>query len=173
MLEIIGAIFIIVVGCITHFIYDWTGHNKIVGFFTAVNESTWEHLKLIIAPTFMWLIVEYHFYYNDPNLFFAKFIGLLIMIIIIPLIFYTYMYFIKKDVLFLDISSFIIAAILGQYVFHILLNIDDISQILNHIGMLGLVSIFMIYITHTYVPKKNFIYKDPITKKYGLSGHAK
>ena len=74
MLEIIGAIFVILVGSLFHFLYILTNNNKIIGYFTAVNESTWEHIKLIIGPSFLWLIVEYHFYFFNNNLFFAKFI---------------------------------------------------------------------------------------------------
>lgn len=172
MLEIFGALFIIIVGSAFHFLYDWSGHNKIVGYFTAVNESTWEHLKLIIAPSFLWLIVEYHYYFDNPNLFFAKFVGLMVMLIIIPLIFYTYMYFTKKDILFLDISSFIIAVICGQIVFSLLINLEYHNLILTHIGIIGLILIFLKYITHTYVPDKNFLHKDPITNKYGIKGHS-
>lgn len=171
MLEIIGTIFIIVLGSLSHFFYDWFNHNKIVGYFTAVNESTWEHLKLVIAPTFIWLIIEYHFYYDNPNLFFARFISLMVMLIIIPLIFYSYTYFTKKSILFIDISSFIISIVIGQMVFNKLINLNISNMVLNHIGIIGLIAIFLVYITNTYVPGMNFLNKDPITKKYGLHGH--
>ena len=173
MLEMFGAIFIIVVGTLLHFMYDWTDHNKIVGFFTAVNESTWEHIKLLIAPTFVWLMVEYHFYFDNPNLFFAKAVSMLVMIIFVPLVFYSYTHYTKKNILAVDMSSFIVAAVLGQYVFHLLINMSYTSVFIEHLGIFGLVIIFLRYITHTYVPDKNFIHEDPITKKYGVSGHAK
>lgn len=171
MLEIIGTIFIIVIGCISHFLYDWFNHNKIIGYFTAVNESTWEHLKLVIAPTFLWLIVEYHFYFNNPNLFFARFISLIIMLLIIPLIFYSYTYFTKKPILFIDISSFIISIIVGQIAFSKLININISNLLLTHIGIIGLAIIFFAYNMNTYAPKKDFLHIDPITKKYGIKGH--
>lgn len=171
MLEIIGTIFIIVIGCLSHFLYDWFNHNKIIGYFTAVNESTWEHLKLVIAPTFLWLIVEYHFYFNNPNLFFARFISLIIMLLIIPLIFYSYTYFTKKPILFIDISSFIISIIVGQIAFSKLININISNLLLTHIGIIGLAIIFFAYIMNTYAPKKDFLHIDPITKKYGIKGH--
>lgn len=171
MLEVIGAIFIIVIGCISHFLYDWSNHNKIVAYFTAVNESTWEHLKLVIAPTFLWLVVEYHFYFDNPNLFFARFISLILMLLIIPIIFYSYTYFTKKSILFIDISSFIISIIIGQFVFSKLININASNSLLNHIGIIGLVIIFFAYIMNTYAPQKNFLQKDPITNKYGIKGH--
>ena len=171
MLEVIGAIFIIVIGCLSHFLYDWTHHNKLVGYFTAVNESTWEHLKLVIAPTFLWLIVEYHFYYDNPNLFFARFISLIVMLLVIPFIFYSYTHVTKKAILFIDISSFIVSIIIGQLVFSKLINITSSNLVLTHIGIIGLIIIFLIYITRTYVPTMNFLHKDPITNKYGIEGH--
>lgn len=171
MLEITGTIFIIVIGCISHFLYDWFHHNKILGYLVAVNESTWEHLKLVIAPNFLWLIVEYHFYYNNSNLFFARFISIVVMLIIIPLIFYGYTHFTKKPILFVDINSFILAIIVGQLVFNKFINFNVSSLLLTHIGIVGLLIIFFAYIMNTYVPQKNFLHKDPITKKYGIKGH--
>ena len=38
-------IFISVLGVLLHFTYEWSGDNAVVGLFSAVNESTWEHLK--------------------------------------------------------------------------------------------------------------------------------
>ncbi len=172
MLEIIGAIFIIILGSLSHFVYDWFNHNKVVGYFVAVNESTWEHLKLVILPTYIWLVVEYHFYFDNQALYFAKFISLGIMLVIIPIIFYTYTKFSKKSILFVDISSFVAAVIVGQFVFSKLLNVTLFSnKIFVHAGLIGLIIIFFSYIMNTYVPKKNFLYKDPITNKYGIEAH--
>jgi len=169
MLKLIGTIFIILIGSISHFLYDWTNHNKIVGYFAAVNESTWEHIKLVILPTFLWIAIEYHWYIDTPIYFFARFIGLLVMIILIPVLFYGYQIITKKNNSLINILIFIISVILGQLLFSQLIKIDTDSQILLHIGILGLISIFLIYMTRTYVPKKNFIFKDPITNKYGIN----
>lgn len=168
MLEVIGTIFIIVMGSLGHFLYEWTNKNKIVGYFAAVNESTWEHIKLVIAPTFLWLIIEYHFYYMNPNLFFARFIGLLLMILTIPVLFYGYKVIFKKNNFIVDILIYIVAVILGQYIFSLIIKININNLWLRHIGIIGLISIFLMYMTRTYVPKKNFIFKDPVTKKYGI-----
>lgn len=40
-----------------------------------------------------------------------------------------------------------------------------------HVGIIGLILIFLAYIMSTYVPQKNFLHKDPITNKYGIKGH--
>ena len=45
--QIITAIISVILGILLHFTYEWSGENIIVGLFSAVNESTWEHLKLV------------------------------------------------------------------------------------------------------------------------------
>lgn len=172
MLEIMCAIFIIILGCLGHFIYEWSNHNKLIGYFFAVNESTWEHIKLAIGPSLIWFILEIHVYSGNDMLMFSKLISILVMMILIPILFYTYTHFTKKSILIVDIISFIIAVIVGEYIFHVLININYSSVLLNHIGIIGLIVIFILYLTSTYTPYKNFIYKDPITKKYGIDGHS-
>ena len=44
---ITGAISVFVLGTLSHFFFQWSNDNLIVGLFSAVNESTWEHMKLI------------------------------------------------------------------------------------------------------------------------------
>ncbi len=96
---------------------------------------------------------------------------MLVMIITIPILFYGYKMIFKKSILFIDINIFFIAAFLGELTFNLLINNSFSNPFLKHIGIIGLIIIFLIYITRTYVPIKNFLFKDPITKKYGINGH--
>ena len=59
---IVGAI-----GTLWHFVYDWTGDNHFIGFFFPVNESTWEHLKLIFFPALIYSVIEYYVIKNKPR----------------------------------------------------------------------------------------------------------
>lgn len=63
---IIGAIITSILGVISHFLYEWSGENKFVALFCAVNESTWEHLKLLFFPFLLWIIIS-HFVLNDTS----------------------------------------------------------------------------------------------------------
>ena len=47
---ILGFLFTAVLGTLWHFLYDWTGRGAIAALFFPVNESTWEHMKLIFFP---------------------------------------------------------------------------------------------------------------------------
>ena len=44
--ELIGFAFTGAVGTLLHFVYEWTGGDPLIAAFCAVNESTWEHMKL-------------------------------------------------------------------------------------------------------------------------------
>lgn len=57
--EIIGTAFIIFLGSAFHFTYELSGRLAVVGAFSAVNESVWEHLKLAFWPSLIWLLIEY------------------------------------------------------------------------------------------------------------------
>jgi len=46
-------------GSLFHFVYGWTNENMIVGLFFSVNESVWEHLKLIFYPALIYFTAEY------------------------------------------------------------------------------------------------------------------
>ena len=50
----ISIIIISLIGTISHFLYDISNHNKFVGLFSAVNESTWEHIKIALTPALLW-----------------------------------------------------------------------------------------------------------------------
>ena len=47
-----------VLGTLDHFAYDWSGKSLPVGAFCAVNESTWEHMKLLFFPVLLFTAVQ-------------------------------------------------------------------------------------------------------------------
>jgi hypothetical protein len=139
--------------------------------FFAVNESTWEHIKLVLGPTFLWIIIEIFFVGISNNFLFSKSISLLIMIIFIPVFYYSYRAIFKKSIFFLNILEFIIAIALGQYLSYIIYNSIEVSSIMYYISIIIISIIFIAYMIFTYYPPKNFLFEDPINKKYGINAH--
>lgn len=39
-----------ILGSLNHFLYDWTGGSSFAALFCPINESPWEHLKLLFFP---------------------------------------------------------------------------------------------------------------------------
>lgn len=167
----ISVVVIFVIGALSHFFYDWTRHNRIVGLFSAVNESTWEHIKIALTAAFLWAIVDGFLYGTDPNYFSAKLVSLFIMTITIPALFYFYRLFSKKSILIVDITIFYIAILLGQLSFYNILAAPNTPYIIQYFSCIGLFVFFGCYMTLTLEPLKTFLFKDPINGKYGFRAH--
>ncbi len=168
----LGFVVISLVGTLAHFLYDITHHNHIIGLFAAVNESTWEHIKIALTPSLLWGLYDGFFYGESPNYFAAKFLSLLSMVIFIPCIFYSYRKFSKKPILFLDIANFYTAILLSQVIFYTCLNAPAMPHVWRFISGICLFIFFGCYMTLTLDPLKTFLFKDPITGKYGFRGHS-
>ena len=168
-LELIGALFIIFLGSLLHFTFEWSNNFWLVGIFSAVNESTWEHLKLAVIPALLWLLIEKKILKEkSENFFFAKTIGIYSMPLFIILIFYSYTAIFKRNFLILDILTFIVAVIFGQIISYKLMFLKKIPKIYNQIAIIFLFLLFLSFVIFTFYPLPNFLFRDPITFKYGI-----
>ena len=168
---IISIILISIIGTLSHFLYDIFKHNKIVGLFTSVNESTWEHIKIALTPTIIWGLIDGYIYGMNPNYFLAKFVSLISIIILMPLLYYGYKYLFKKDNTIINILIFYIVIICSQYLFYNLISMDKVNYYIQYISCIGTFITFACYMIFTLMPIKNFLFKDPISNKYGFKGH--
>lgn len=55
----VHTIILSIVASISHFAYEWSGKNRFIGLWNPVNESIWEHLKLMFFPFLLWWIIIY------------------------------------------------------------------------------------------------------------------
>ena len=56
-------------GTILHFLYDWLSESKWAAPFSGVNESTWEHMKLLYWPLLLFAIFQSFFCTHHAVLF--------------------------------------------------------------------------------------------------------
>lgn len=166
--QIIAIVFTIIVGTLLHFLYEWTGKNSFVALFSAVNESTWEHLKLAFFPMVMAAIVEYFFIDTKENYIKSKFIGIITTLMFIVVFFYTYTGIIGKNFLIMDILTFIVGVILGEYVVYknMINNKASSNQAIYVIVIAILTILFGLF---TYNPPKINLFKDPVDNSYGIN----
>ena len=100
-----------------HFLYDWSDQNLIVGLFTPVNESVWEHIKLLFFPMLIYsFIMIYKWKREYPCVTSAFFFGILAGTLLIPLIYYAYTSILGKNCFVLDISTFILSVIISFWI---------------------------------------------------------
>ncbi|RDY24348.1 hypothetical protein CHF27_003045 [Romboutsia maritimum] len=156
-----GIWFAIILGTLLHFTYNLSGKNKIVGYFSAINESIWEHIKLSVFPILiysLYIYINLHEYIN--NFFFALGIGLLLSIIIVPLVFYTYTKFTESPFLPFDIGIFILAVVIPFKVIEKIITLPKLPFIFNLLGFVLVVLIIASFIKFTYHPPNHKIFKE-------------
>ena len=168
--QIFSVIFTWILGTILHFLYEWSGDNKIIASFSAVNESTWEHLKLVFFPMLITTIVGFLVIGKDNKKFWcAKTIGIILAMSFIIVFFYTYTGIIGTNFAILDIGSFFVAVILGEYVAYKIMTNDEYKLKCNkRIAVIGLICILLCFIIFTYLPPHIGLFKDPISNGYGI-----
>ena len=127
--HISGFVFILLLGTFLHYAYNLSGQNEIVGCFSAVNESIWEHLKLIFWPAFIFSFAEYFFYgKKEPDFFSVKMCAIFSALVWIVASFYTYSGVLGFNVFIVDIFIFISAAFICQYISYRLLQKETYAE---------------------------------------------
>ena len=170
--QIFSAIFVLILGSLLHFTYKLSGQNRLVAVFSSVNESTWEHLKLLFFPMLITTIIGY-FYFgkNISNFICSKTIGIFASIGFTVIFFYTYTGVWGKNIAIIDISSFFIATILGEFIAYVL--IVNRFKCDKKASIIALTVCFMCFAVFTFYTPKIGIFKDPITGKYGIIAEVK
>lgn len=101
---ILRYIIVSAMGVLLHFVYEWSGKNPAVGIFSPVNESTWEHLKLLFFP--MLALTIWDVLRNSPlseNFIQARTLGIFCGIMFIVIAFYTVKGVLGKSIDFISI----------------------------------------------------------------------
>jgi hypothetical protein len=169
--ELAGMVFITIIGSMLHFTFELSDFQPIVSVFSAVNESVWEHLKIAFWPTLLFAIVEYRYFIKKTNnFFFAKTLGIFSIMVIIPVIFYTYTIFLEHN-LIIDVISFIFAIIVGQLVSYKLLTFKQLSKNLKLISIVALIILGLAFVVFTFYPPQIQLFQDPNTGEYGIINH--
>ena len=167
--EILGMIFISVLGSLLHFTFEWLNRCWVAGVFSAVNESTWEHLKLAVVPAILWAVLESKVFKVRANNFLcAKAAGIWLMPTLIIIFFYSYTTILGQDLLLADISIFIISVIIGQIVSYKIMTLPEFSQKFNTLFVLSLVILLLAFVVFTFYPPRFFLFQDPISGQYGI-----
>lgn len=172
---LIEGLAITIVGSLLHFTYEWTGRNKFIATFAAVNESTWEHVKLALSGIFLCTLVDMWILGENPNYWFAKSMQFLTPVIVIPVLFYGYRAILKvKSCLPLDIGIFVVASFASAAVLIWFMDLAPLGETGVIVSMVITTLILVAYFLLTRFPlHHNFLFQDPITKSYGYEGEKK
>lgn len=166
-----GIPILFIIGTFMHLLYDLSGKNIIIGTFAAVNESVWEHLKMVLLPVICWwtfyYIKKYKEYNIDPQKWFTSaLIALLTALITIPMLYYFYTGAFGVEIIFIDICILFLAILFGQLLaFHFYKYSKGINLYIPTFVFIFLILIFILFI---FNPPHLPLFKDNITGQYGI-----
>ena len=168
--ELGGFLFTGVLGTLLHFVYEWSGGSALAAWFSAVNESTWEHMKLLFVPLFLFSLVQVCLLgRNYPNLPAVRALGALAGIVLIPVLFYTYTGVLGFHVVWADIAVFFLAD-LGAFAldFCLLRRGKLSSRWMQLLGLAVLWGLAFCFVWCTFRPPRLALWRDPVTGLYGI-----
>ncbi len=109
-----GALFVSVLGTLLHFAYAFSGNNWLVGLFTPIHESVWEHAKLTFFPMLLYTVYLCKKEKEaKPCIQSAMLSATLLSVLLILVLFYTYSGILGFHIAFADIAIFYISVILS------------------------------------------------------------
>lgn len=166
---IIGIFFVLVTGTLSHFLYDWSGQNPVIGLFTPINESVWEHMKLLFFPMLLYsLLMILKFRQRYPQIAAALFFGIITGTILIPLLYYAYTSILGTNYLVADIGIFILSIVIS---FWLAYQLTLSHKLENHTFILGLsvCVLFLCFLRFTYHAPNTVIFQDPTADHFKIN----
>lgn len=166
--EIYGIPILFLSGVIFHFIYKWSNKAHVVASIGAVNESMWEHMKIAFWPMFLWSVLALGIWGFDREIiYFSRGAGIILTQMSIPLLVKLYTHFSKRNILFVDITLFLICIAFGQLLSHYLLNFNILIQAFTPLVIVIVVLLALAFILFSHSPPRLNLFRDPISKRYG------
>ena len=166
--EFFGFALTSLLGTLLHFLYDLTGGSAFVAPFSGVNESTWEHMKLLFWPMLLFCVIQSRFFRDREDFLCIKLKGALIGLGLIPVLFYTYNGVIGRSPDWINITIFFISAAIAYLYEARRLKGDE----MRHCSKRGTIIIFcviaLMFIIFTFKTPELGIFRDPLTGGYGI-----
>lgn len=173
-IKIINVIIIFLLSFISHFMYEWFP-NSLTSIFFPVNESIFEHMKIIYTTYFIYSIFEYFILIKMKisfnNFLFNVFITPLLGIICY-LIIYLPLYYLFGENMIISITLLLIIYILMNIISYYILRYKKIKNN-DYISIIGIIVIYLIFGYLTYNPPLNDLFYDYNNSKYGIDLYVK
>ena len=173
--ELGGFLFTGALGTLLHFVYEWSGGSVLAACFSAVNDSTWEHMKLLFVPLFLFSVVQICLLgRNYPNLPAVRALSALTGIVLIPVLFYTCTGVLGRSVDWVNIAIFF-AADLGAFLldFRLLRRGRFSHRWMQLLGLAVLWGLAFCFVWCTFRPVRLPLWRDPVTGIYGIQAVEK
>ncbi len=162
-------IVIVILGTLFHFAFEFSGRSTIIGAFTPVNESIWEHLKLILIPSIITGFIEYFTFGRHYSGYFAsKSLSTIIGMLFVLFGYYTYTGIIGRGYFPIDILLFIGGAALTAFLTYVFTTRSIFNESNSILGILIITFLIIIFMYFTFRPPMLELFRDPLSEDFGI-----
>lgn len=166
--QLAGVTFTAILGTLLHFLFHLS-ESIFVAPFSAVNESTWEHMKILFFPMLIFALVQSKFFTRAyANFWQVKTLGIITGTLAIPFLFYTYNGAFGTPPAFVNVLIFFLSAGLSFLLESFLFSEKKENKILEILSKIFLVLFTSAFIIFTFFPPQIPLFLDPITRSYGI-----
>ncbi len=155
-------------GTLLHFLYEWTGKSVLAAPFSGVNESTWEHMKLLFWPMLLFAVLQSFFFCGRTDYWCIKLRGALLGLALIPVLFYTYNGAIGKSPDLINIAIFFISAAASYLYETRLFTSRKLRCRYPVIAVVLLCVMGGMFALFTFSTPETGIFRDPLTGTFGI-----
>ena len=167
-LKIIGTILAFLLCFPMHFVYDLFP-NFLTSIFFPVNESIWEHMKILFGSIIFSGIIQKIIVLIKKdkinNICFSNFIAALLSIPIFLVMFLPIYYLINENFI-ITIIIMLLSIIFSEFISYIIINKKELNKEKTTIYLVILV--YIIFTILTYYPLRINLFIDPKTETYGI-----
>jgi peptidoglycan/LPS O-acetylase OafA/YrhL len=166
-----GIPVLFIIGGLWHMLYDLSGKSFTIGLIAAVNESVWEHSKMILLPVICWWSIYYIIKrkangVDSKKWFTGAIASLLCALILIPMIYYFYTGVFGTELLAVDICilffSIMIGQMLGLFIYR------HAKGLPLYIPILVFGILVAVFVIATLLPPQIPLFRDGLTGSYGI-----
>ena len=162
---IINSIIIFIISSIFHFIYD-IFPNSITSFFFPVNESIFEHLKLVFTSGLIFSLLEL-IKTKEKNFFLKAFLRSILLVIILSII-YIPTYYLMGEQIIVTLIILFISILITEYIIT-KIPTNNTYAILNVASTIIIILSYIVMVYLTYNPPKQDLFYDHKHNNYGLN----
>ena len=155
-------------GTVLHYLYEWLGESPWIAPLSGVNESTWEHMKLLFWPMFLYAIVQWFFFRDRKDFWCIKLRGILLGIVMIPVLFYTYNGAIAPSPDWINIAIFFLSAAIAYIWETRRFHDGKVYCGSQKWSFFALVFLALLFTFFTFNTPMLGIFRDPVTGTYGI-----
>lgn len=167
-IKIINVVFLFLLSFLWHFMYDWFP-NTIFALVFPVNESIWEHMKIIYYCLLMGIILEFVLCKKNNikiNNFYIEAMVKSLLGVIFYLIIFIPLYLWLGESMVISIGLMLVTYIFMEFIgFKILtgeeMNINILPVIIIALGCI-------MFVILTFYPLHNFLFFDEVKFGYGI-----